>query len=348
MEQRRKRTGSAVCLCATLFCAITAVRAEVVILKDGSRLVGTISSRSDSEIVLSTGNGELRIEQYRILRIEYPDSQATRVSLKDGTVLVGRIEEQKADAIVLSTAVGVLTLAKDRIGQIEYGNSPPTIGPVLAGLPKERVGVELRASVLAPFGQGGAGLAAGSGGALSLWARRAESGMALGLEVGYGGFHSKDRARSLSFASAHANVGWAYYFQANRFVLFPFLGVGAAMVTSTRELPEADFVGSYFTDRGDTVGLLLSTQDLSSPDLKTVAALHFLPRGDGVGYLLSDRRNFTSQRSGVSPSALIGFTTRYLFESNVGLGITLQSGGIGDGGGTLGYGGLSVQISWNF
>ena len=325
----------------------SAASAEVIVLNDGSRLVGVITERSDREVVLRTGTGDLHIAQERILRIEYPETQGTRVSLKDGTVLLGRIEEQRPDAIVLSTAVGVLTLAKERIERIEYG-SVRRVGPTSLGLPKQRVSLALRASYLAPFGQGGAGLKPGGGGALSMWARGADSRFALGIEIGYGGFDSPQGDRSVSFYSTHLNVGWKVHSSSNRFVLLPFVGVGAAAVTTTRELPEADFVGSYYTSRGDTTGLALSTLDLSSADLKTVAALYFLPRGDGVGYLLSDRRNFTSQRSGIAPSALLGLTLGYVFESNVGLGATLQAGGVADGGGSLGYGGLSLHISWNF
>ena len=121
-----------------LFLAVTPAYGATVLLEDGTVLKGEIVSESESEVVIKTSMGELRVKKSLIKMIEQPSRNVT-VLLVDGTVLKGEIVSESESEVVLKTLIGELRVERVHIKILEREDN--------AGETEERVAeAELQAS----------------------------------------------------------------------------------------------------------------------------------------------------------------------------------------------------------
>lgn len=102
--------------------------ADVVELKDGSRLVGQVVRMQDGKIKLITEfAGEIIIDATQLVRIE--TEQPVEVALSTGDKLVGTIEySDSAEVPVIKTQVGDIPVSVDKMDAIwEQGGKSPEI-----------------------------------------------------------------------------------------------------------------------------------------------------------------------------------------------------------------------------
>ena len=101
-----------------LFLAVTPAYGATVLLQDGTVLKGEIVSESETEVVLKTAMGELRVKKSLIKMIEQPSRNVT-VLLVDGTVLKGEIVSESESDVVLKTLIGELRVERVHIKILE-------------------------------------------------------------------------------------------------------------------------------------------------------------------------------------------------------------------------------------
>ena len=101
-----------------LFLVFTSAYGATVLLEDGTVLKGEIVSESESEVVIKTAMGELRVEKSMIKMIERPSRNVT-VLLEDGTVLKGEIVSESESEVVLKTLIGELRVERVHIKILE-------------------------------------------------------------------------------------------------------------------------------------------------------------------------------------------------------------------------------------
>ena len=101
-----------------------------VLLEDGTVLKGEIVAESETEVVIETSMGELRVARTLIKMIERP-SRNVAVLLEDGTVLKGEIASESDAEVVIETSIGELRVARTLIKMIEReGESREADGPI--------------------------------------------------------------------------------------------------------------------------------------------------------------------------------------------------------------------------
>ena len=101
-----------------LFLVVTPAYGATVLLEDGTVLKGEIVSESETEVVIKTSMGELRVEKSLIKMIEQPSRNVT-VLLVDGTVLKGEIVSESESEVVLKTLIGELRVERVHIKILE-------------------------------------------------------------------------------------------------------------------------------------------------------------------------------------------------------------------------------------
>ena len=101
-----------------LFLAVTPAYGATVLLEDGTVLKGEIVSESETEVMIKTAMGELRVEKSLIKMIERPSRNVT-VLLVDGTVLKGEIVSESESEVVLKTLIGELRVERVHIKILE-------------------------------------------------------------------------------------------------------------------------------------------------------------------------------------------------------------------------------------
>ncbi len=115
-----------------LFLAVASAYGATVLLEDGTVLKGEMVSESESEVVLKTSMGELRVEKSLIKMIERPSRNIT-VLLVDGTVLKGEIMSESEAEVVVKTLIGELRVEKSLIKMIEREDSAEEGDQQIAG-----------------------------------------------------------------------------------------------------------------------------------------------------------------------------------------------------------------------
>ena len=101
-----------------LFLAVASAYGATVLLEDGTVLKGEVVSESETEVVLKTAMGELRVKKSLIKMIERPSRNVT-VLLEDGTVLKGEMVSESETEVVLKTLMGELQVARVHIKILE-------------------------------------------------------------------------------------------------------------------------------------------------------------------------------------------------------------------------------------
>ena len=101
-----------------LFLAVASAYGATVLLEDGTVLKGEVVSESETEVVIKTAMGELRVEKSLIKMIERPSRNVT-VLLVDGTVLKGEMVSESETEVVLKTLMGELQVARVHIKILE-------------------------------------------------------------------------------------------------------------------------------------------------------------------------------------------------------------------------------------
>jgi putative salt-induced outer membrane protein YdiY len=118
------RCGAAALL--GLLLAAGGATADVVVLSDGSKLVGTVTEWMDGKLVLETQfAGTLEIDAAQVQRIE--TAEKVNVGMDTGDRLVGRIEwNESVNEPVVETELGGIPIAVERVEAIwpEGGKSP--------------------------------------------------------------------------------------------------------------------------------------------------------------------------------------------------------------------------------
>ena len=101
-----------------LFLAVASAYGATVLLEDGTVLKGEIVSESETEVVIKTSMGELRVKKSLIKMIEQPSRNVT-VLLEDGTVLKGELVSESEDEVVIKSLMGELEIKKSLIKMME-------------------------------------------------------------------------------------------------------------------------------------------------------------------------------------------------------------------------------------
>ena len=101
-----------------LFLAAASVDGATVLLEDGTVLKGEIVSESETEVVIKTSMGELRVKKSLIKMIEQPSRNVT-VLLEDGTVLKGELVSESEAEVVIKSLMGELEIKKSLIKMME-------------------------------------------------------------------------------------------------------------------------------------------------------------------------------------------------------------------------------------
>ena len=101
-----------------LFLAVASAYGATVLLEDGTVLKGEVVSESETEVVIKTAMGELRVEKSLIKMIERPSRNVT-VLLEDGTVLKGEMVSESEAEVVLKTSIGELQVQRSLIKMLE-------------------------------------------------------------------------------------------------------------------------------------------------------------------------------------------------------------------------------------
>ncbi len=121
-----------------LFLAVASAYGATVLLEDGTVLKGEMVSESETEVVIKTAMGELRVEKSLIKMIERPSRNIT-VLLEDGTVLKGEMVSESEAEVVVKTLIGELRVERVHIKILEREDN--------AGEAEEQIaGAELQAS----------------------------------------------------------------------------------------------------------------------------------------------------------------------------------------------------------
>ena len=89
-----------------------------VLLEDGTVLKGEIVSESETEVVIKTSMGELKVAKSLIKMIEQPSRKVT-ILLADGTVLKGEIVSESETEVAIETSIGELRVERTLIKMIE-------------------------------------------------------------------------------------------------------------------------------------------------------------------------------------------------------------------------------------
>ena len=96
---------------------------QTLFLKDGSIFTGTITSETDSQIVLMTRFGETTINKSDLI------SKKITVTLKSGDVIIGHIQLENDNEIVVKTNYGLITIYKNDIAELNEGTKPTNNKP---------------------------------------------------------------------------------------------------------------------------------------------------------------------------------------------------------------------------
>jgi hypothetical protein len=121
MKEKRLRRHALAVILASL--ALASADAEILVLRDGSVVAGTImGSAGSGEVVYSIGGQERRLAADDIVR-SGPDALAfadldVEARLKDGSVIKGTIENYDDEELSLETSVGALPIAMDKIARV--------------------------------------------------------------------------------------------------------------------------------------------------------------------------------------------------------------------------------------
>ena len=101
-----------------LFLVVVSAYGATVLLEDGTVLKGELVSESETEVVIKTAMGELRIKKSLIKMIEQPSRNVT-VLLEDGTVLKGELVSESETEVVIKSLLGELRVARVHIKILE-------------------------------------------------------------------------------------------------------------------------------------------------------------------------------------------------------------------------------------
>ena len=115
-----------------LFLAVTPAYGATVLLEDGTVLKGEMVSESETEVVIKTAMGELRVEKSLIKMIERPSRNIT-VLLEDGTVLKGEIVSESEAEVVVKTLIGELRVERVHIKILEREDNAEEAEEQIAG-----------------------------------------------------------------------------------------------------------------------------------------------------------------------------------------------------------------------
>ena len=106
-------------LIAMLLCVfLSSADGATVLLEDGTVLKGEIASETETEVVIKTAMGELRVAKSLIKMIERPSRNVTLL-LEDGTVLKGEIASETETEVAIKTSIGDLRVQRSLIKMIE-------------------------------------------------------------------------------------------------------------------------------------------------------------------------------------------------------------------------------------
>ena len=101
-----------------VFCGTMPAEGATVLLEDGTVLKGEIVSESETEVVIKTSMGELKVAKSLIKMIEQPSRKVT-ILLADGTVLKGEIVSESETEVAIETSIGELRVERTLIKMIE-------------------------------------------------------------------------------------------------------------------------------------------------------------------------------------------------------------------------------------
>jgi len=125
----RNRCCYATVVLALLGLAIPPAAGDVIVLADGSRLIGTVERMADGKIILATEYaGTLEIDASKVTSIE--TEQPVNVGMTTGDRLVGPIEwKEEIDRAVVETEMGGVPVTVEKIEAIwpEGGKSPEVL-----------------------------------------------------------------------------------------------------------------------------------------------------------------------------------------------------------------------------
>ena len=115
-----------------LFLAVASAYGATVLLEDGTVLKGELVSESETEVVLKTQMGELRVKKSLIKMIEQPSRNVT-VLLEDGTVLKGELASESETEVVIKSLLGELEIKKSLIKMMEREDKAEEVEEQITG-----------------------------------------------------------------------------------------------------------------------------------------------------------------------------------------------------------------------
>lgn len=334
-----------------LFCGVQSLAAETVYTRQGNILHGRVVSSNKETLILLTEAGQISVPQADVERIDYADRESNvSIELNDGTILRGRISEQNQETILINTALGIITVDKTNIKIINYERASGAVeSPISQPVPVheiEKVNAGIRLNYSSLRSPGASGYGPSTGGAIFIHMRFSK--LSGGMEHEYANFQTKEGSDRIQILNNRLVFGWNWYFRSNLITLSPTIGIGSASMHTRQAMPEYDLSAPrYFMDRGDTTGLLISALE-QTPQMKLLSLSYFLSRNDLLGYLLSDRGNFSRDRTGLSSSYYAAISAKYNLPSGLSIGGVISFSRINYSGSELNYQTISLEALWRY
>lgn len=114
-----------------VFCPLSRVLAESVLLKDGSIIQGTITSQDDQELRIKTDYGELNVNKEKVKRIDYEKEQSINPKPERAEPKISYVVSVREKS---SAVAGLLSLLIPGGGQFYNGQNGKGTGFLIAGL----------------------------------------------------------------------------------------------------------------------------------------------------------------------------------------------------------------------